>query len=197
MKHILRALVLVGVVLALSSCLVIFGFVRGDKIVVDGDEYDLAELVVEYYGLYDGGAHDVTLVIVSEDIDYSASSLSGDGELVVIFLASPDDELVEGVYDHTSSSMPDDFEFTGGLVLVGIDSATESIDEVYAIVDGSVEVKKLINDDYIIQGEIEVEDIDSNNYEAKLFFQGPVEDEIDYTLSVAPNRLESLGLPAW
>jgi len=174
---------IVGVVLALGSCNVVLGFIKADKIVLENDEYELAEMYLEYYG-DDAGPHLYILVFVSDDIRWGETSISGDGEFVYLLLASPDRDLADGTYEFSSSSSPDDFDMGGGLVGVGADfDSDQAPDEFYEVVDGTVKVKELFTGQVLVEAELELDDLleGGSGPDAELYFQGEIADEFDYS----------------
>jgi hypothetical protein len=197
MKRLPLLLLLAGVVLALSSCNVVLGFIKTDQMVLDGDEYELTELYLEYYG-DSGGFHEFAIVLTSEDVDYDEDSIGGDGDLLWILVASPDRDLADGTYEYTSSSSPDDFDMGGGLVFIGADFDGDDVDGIYEIVDGTVDVKQLFNDDYLIKMTLELDDAieGGSGPDLELYFQGEVSDEYDYSDTISSsiaNPLENRG----
>ncbi len=199
MKRIRLFLLLVGVVLVLSSCYVMLGWIMTDKMVLDGeDEYELAEMYLMYYGNPDG-PHEFVLAIVSDGINWG-DTVTGDGDVVVVGLASPDHDLADGTYEYSSSDILDDFDLSGGFVYIDANYSTMIADEVYYVSDGTVEVKQLFNDDYLVQMELELEDeYGSSGPDLELYFQGELADEYDYSSSsysiTAP--LEKRDLSTW
>jgi len=202
MKRILLFVLLVGVVLALSSCNVMLGWIMADKMVLDGDdEYELAELYLDYYGNPDG-PHQFHLVIVSDGIDWGETTISGDGDVILVAIASPDRDLADGMYEYSSASTLDDFDMVGGFVWLGYDwDGSDPADEFYTVVDGTVDVKKLFNDEYLVRMELELDDYATGDSgpDLELYFQGEISAEYDYSGSSSSitEPLESRGLSTW
>jgi hypothetical protein len=184
MRRVLLLLVLAGVVLALSSCNVVLGFIKTDQMVLDGDEYELTEMYLEYFG-DENGFHEYAIALTSSGVDYDEDSIGGEGDLVWLFFASPDQELADGSYEYSSSSSPDDFDIVGGFVFIGADFDGSDIDGWYEIVDGTMDVKLLFNDEYMIEMNLELDDLieGGSGPDLELFFQAEISDEYDYSSS--------------
>ena len=147
MKRILLSLLLVGVVLALSSCNVMLGWILADKMTLDGeDEYELAEMYLDYYGDADG-YHYFELVLVSDGIDWGEITISGTGDFILVGLASPDRDLADGTYEYDSTSPYDDFDMLGALVVLvlGVGIGRLRIYGMLLVADGVVGPHRIID----------------------------------------------------
>ena len=175
-----RVLVLLVVILTLgtlSSCNFLIGVFNHMNI--DGTRYDLDDLYLEEYGLYDG-MFEFALDIVSNGIDVTSTSYSGSGDQLYLAFLSSAADIENGTYRY--SQIPGGTITLGGGAAVGVDYNIGGYEELYLITGGSVELRKTLLDGFVVEFDLRAEEQSSGrSVDITGRFRGNPTDTFDYS----------------
>lgn len=181
----------VSLVALMGSCTFVGGLLGLNQITVDGDSYELSQLALEYYGSNGDGSYDVDVNIFSEGIDWDSG---GSGDWVYIDLNSPSSSFGDGTY--TWSTVREDYSIVAGAVILGMNTSSETVDQVIELTDGELTLRMGLNGDHIIRFEFDGTDVQSSSaVDVTGHFRGPVdEEEPYYTIMNKQGMLQLLEL---